>query len=385
MASIGEILEEARIRQGRTINEAAQETRISPRFIEALELDRFEELPAAVYAKGFLRSYATYLQLDPGPLVTAFERFTLPEPGTALPETLPIPEVVEPPTTPSRAPSADPFRRSTQAPPPVITDSAVREAGGDDTSGDSWDDDVAVSNWGPGVLRAGDETDGANRGLRAIAFAAGAGFIALVVVAVIALANRGGGGSNAAAPPLSATPTSTATVASGASATAPPPSASPTATTSATATPTIVDRTGDSPTPAGSTAGRTPTPARTSSTATLVPTGTPSPTPTHATTATPTPPPPPPTPTATPPPPTPTAVPPTPTRVNVTTPGMYDLCSQTSGGINCGDTANYTVICAPNGPFIDPSGSWVARANSYGWTVSQSPNPTRASVQAACG
>ncbi|HKS91413.1 MAG TPA: hypothetical protein VJQ83_05745 [Tepidiformaceae bacterium] len=64
---------------------------------------------------------------------------------------------------------------------------------------------------------------------------------------------------------------------------------------------------------------------------------------------------------------------------------MYDLCTAQGNSYSCGDTAYYTVICAPNGPFFDPNGVWVARANSYGWAVVQSPNLTRASANAACG
>jgi hypothetical protein len=389
MASIGEILEEARIRQGRTINEAAQETRISPRFIEALELDHFEDLPAPVYAKGFLRSYAAYLQLDPRPLVAAFERFTG---GDGSPDTLMPAEPVPPPVEAPRSPTPDPFRRSTAAarviPPPIITDRSLRAAPPpvEAVAAGSAEPPDGADAWEAGPPTEDRDNGGRNGGLRLMALAGGAAFIALVVFAIVALTSGGGNGNadTAAAPPASAT--ATVTVSAAGSSTAAATSPTPTPTTKATATPTIIDRTGASPEPANA-ATRTATPTRAVSTSTATPTATPPP-PTAQPTATPTLAPPTPTatlipPTPTPVPPSPTPIPPTP--VNVNTPSMYALCSQSSAGINCGDTANYTVICAPNGPFIDPSGSWVARAQSYGWTVTESPNPTRATVFAACG
>jgi len=41
-------------------------------YLEALEAERFGELGGSVYAKGFLRSYAGYLGVDPAPLLEAY-------------------------------------------------------------------------------------------------------------------------------------------------------------------------------------------------------------------------------------------------------------------------------------------------------------------------
>ena len=62
---IGEQLTRARLSRNLTIEEAEQGTRISGRFLQALEQERFEKIPAPVFAKGFLRSYAQFLGLDP--------------------------------------------------------------------------------------------------------------------------------------------------------------------------------------------------------------------------------------------------------------------------------------------------------------------------------
>jgi len=47
-----------------SLREIADVTKISIRYLEALEQDRFDVLPAPVFAKGFLREYARYVGLD---------------------------------------------------------------------------------------------------------------------------------------------------------------------------------------------------------------------------------------------------------------------------------------------------------------------------------
>ena len=69
----GRALRRARQRKHVTIPEAAQATRISSRFLEALEREApLEEFPAPVYARAFLREYASYLGLDSERLLHAF-------------------------------------------------------------------------------------------------------------------------------------------------------------------------------------------------------------------------------------------------------------------------------------------------------------------------
>jgi cytoskeleton protein RodZ len=69
LAQIGSTLRGARVQRGLTIEQVAQDTRISARFLEALEAETFEDLPAPVYVRGFLRSYANFLHVDPAPLL----------------------------------------------------------------------------------------------------------------------------------------------------------------------------------------------------------------------------------------------------------------------------------------------------------------------------
>jgi cytoskeleton protein RodZ len=61
---VGSFLREARENTGRSVTEVAQTLRIRRVYIEAIEDGRFNELPGATYAVGFIRSYATYLRLE---------------------------------------------------------------------------------------------------------------------------------------------------------------------------------------------------------------------------------------------------------------------------------------------------------------------------------
>jgi cytoskeletal protein RodZ len=54
------------------LREVADVTKISLRYLEALEQDRFDVLPAPVFAKGFLREYSRYVGLDVDEVVNSF-------------------------------------------------------------------------------------------------------------------------------------------------------------------------------------------------------------------------------------------------------------------------------------------------------------------------
>ena len=55
-----------------SLREIADVTKISIRYLEALEEDRFDVLPAPVFAKGFLREYARYVGLDADEVVNTY-------------------------------------------------------------------------------------------------------------------------------------------------------------------------------------------------------------------------------------------------------------------------------------------------------------------------
>jgi len=74
MSELGLVLIRAREARGLTLEDAERDTRISRRYLQALEAEQFEVIPAPVYARGFLRSYASYLGLDPQQVLALFPR-----------------------------------------------------------------------------------------------------------------------------------------------------------------------------------------------------------------------------------------------------------------------------------------------------------------------
>ena len=71
---IGEELTAARERAGLDVATVAEQTKIRGRYLEALEDERWEELPSLAYGKGFLRTYAELLGLDAEMLVDEYRR-----------------------------------------------------------------------------------------------------------------------------------------------------------------------------------------------------------------------------------------------------------------------------------------------------------------------
>jgi cytoskeleton protein RodZ len=62
--SLGEKLRQAREERGISVSEVAEQTRISPLYIKAIENDDYKPLPGGIFNKGFVRSYARYVGFD---------------------------------------------------------------------------------------------------------------------------------------------------------------------------------------------------------------------------------------------------------------------------------------------------------------------------------
>jgi cytoskeleton protein RodZ len=94
LQSIGETLRSAREAQGHTLEDASLATRIRVNYLETLETEPPETwgptLGGDIYAKGFLRSYAAYLGLDPEPLLETYRGET----GSGTPGMSPPPRPV---------------------------------------------------------------------------------------------------------------------------------------------------------------------------------------------------------------------------------------------------------------------------------------------------
>ncbi len=73
MQSIGERLEEARKRQGISLREAAEATKIRGEFLDAMENDSMDIPLEEVYLRGFLSNYAKFLKINPAKLLTDYD------------------------------------------------------------------------------------------------------------------------------------------------------------------------------------------------------------------------------------------------------------------------------------------------------------------------
>jgi cytoskeletal protein RodZ len=88
--SLGAWLRGQREARGVSLRDIADASKISLRYLEALEQDRFDVLPAPVFAKGFLREYARVVGLDADEAVNLYllSRSEIePEPEASQPST----------------------------------------------------------------------------------------------------------------------------------------------------------------------------------------------------------------------------------------------------------------------------------------------------------
>ena len=118
---VGAILKQARLRRGQSFEVVFQHTRIPKKFLEALEANRFDEFPAAVYLQGFLKSYCEHLDLDFEPLWSQVRpsqpksdpdrehRAADPAPASPRTETRPTPPASRPIPAPASAPAYGPL------------------------------------------------------------------------------------------------------------------------------------------------------------------------------------------------------------------------------------------------------------------------------------
>ncbi|MGB9857280.1 MAG: helix-turn-helix domain-containing protein [Dictyoglomaceae bacterium] len=65
METLGELLRKEREFQNKDLKKIAKDLKISSRYLEALEADKFDEIDLAdIYKKGILKNYARYLKID---------------------------------------------------------------------------------------------------------------------------------------------------------------------------------------------------------------------------------------------------------------------------------------------------------------------------------
>lgn len=72
-ASFGAMLQQARLNQQLSLDDASAELFILPRHLQALEEEQFDDLPQAAFARGFAINYAKFLGLDSVQVASLFD------------------------------------------------------------------------------------------------------------------------------------------------------------------------------------------------------------------------------------------------------------------------------------------------------------------------
>ena len=80
MAGEGQMLQAAREEKQWSFTHTEEITKIRVRYIQALEEEKYEILPGTTYVKGYLRTYAKQLGLNPDEIMALYNASAMPEP-----------------------------------------------------------------------------------------------------------------------------------------------------------------------------------------------------------------------------------------------------------------------------------------------------------------
>ena len=70
----GSILQEARLQAGKSLDETADALNLLKTFVQALEDNDYSRFNSPLFARGYIKSYARYMQLDEAPLLRDCDR-----------------------------------------------------------------------------------------------------------------------------------------------------------------------------------------------------------------------------------------------------------------------------------------------------------------------
>lgn len=70
---VGDVIADARVAAGMSVEDLAGRTKIRPSIISAMEMDDFSACGGDVYARGHLKSIASVLGIDPEVLLDEFD------------------------------------------------------------------------------------------------------------------------------------------------------------------------------------------------------------------------------------------------------------------------------------------------------------------------
>src|SRR5688572_6399942 len=81
-SSVGELLKQGRLRQRLSVSECAKRTHIAPRFIEALEDEKWSILPSESHRLGFLKLYSRFLGVSADEVLNLYREALKPKTET---------------------------------------------------------------------------------------------------------------------------------------------------------------------------------------------------------------------------------------------------------------------------------------------------------------
>lgn len=81
--TLGEKLRQAREERGISISEVAEQTRISPHYLDLIENDDYRTLPGGIFNKGFVKSYAKFVGIDEQEALQDYSRLIATQDGVS--------------------------------------------------------------------------------------------------------------------------------------------------------------------------------------------------------------------------------------------------------------------------------------------------------------
>lgn len=96
MDLFGDKLREIRMEKKLSIDQVARETKISKKYLDAIEENDFSIFPSETYLIGFLRSYTEYLGLDSSKYITQYKNYKIQEQPIPINELLDIKKKIHP-------------------------------------------------------------------------------------------------------------------------------------------------------------------------------------------------------------------------------------------------------------------------------------------------
>lgn len=74
MITVGKLLQQQRLKQNITLKKAEEQTRIRQRYLKAIETENWSMFTSRVYITGVIKTYASYLGIDPEKAMAYFRR-----------------------------------------------------------------------------------------------------------------------------------------------------------------------------------------------------------------------------------------------------------------------------------------------------------------------